>query len=66
DLLLCLNAPELGEAFIADTMAEACPECVKIARLEPSADFPDRNPDQQLKLFHYRYEGAGALPSERQ
>ncbi|MCV6613623.1 MAG: class I SAM-dependent methyltransferase [Cellvibrionaceae bacterium] len=66
DLLLCLNAPELGEAFIADTMAEACPECVKIARLEPSADFPDRNPDQQLKLFHYRYKGAGALPSERQ
>ncbi|WP_299769775.1 class I SAM-dependent methyltransferase [uncultured Pseudoteredinibacter sp.] len=57
DILLCLNAPELGEDFIDELIAQECPECIKVARLKPSEDFPDTNSDQQLKLFHCRYEG---------
>lgn len=57
DILLCLNAPQLGEDFIDSIMSEACPECEKVERLAPSEDFPDINPDQQLKLFHFRYTG---------
>jgi 23S rRNA (cytosine1962-C5)-methyltransferase len=55
DLLVCLNAPELGEAFICEQMLEACPACSLVGRLVPHADFPDIDPDQQLKLFHFRY-----------
>lgn len=57
DILICLNAPELGEDFIRDAIAEVCPACEFQQRLKPSADFPDINPEQQLKLFHYRFEG---------
>jgi len=59
DLLVCLNAPELGQAFICEKMLEVCPSCLLIGRLEPHVDFPDIDPDQQLKLFHFRY-----LPDE--
>ncbi|MBB6523285.1 class I SAM-dependent methyltransferase [Pseudoteredinibacter isoporae] len=62
DILLCLNAPELGEEFIAGLIAEECPDCVLVGRLEPSKDFPDQNKDQQLKLFHYRYNGEWQNP----
>lgn len=55
DILVCLNAPELGEAFITEKMSEACPSCQLVGRLEPHVDFPDVDPDQQLKLFHFRY-----------
>lgn len=64
DILLCLNAPELGEDFIAQLIEQECPECIKISRLEPSEDFPDINKDQQLKLFHYRYQGQWQNPRD--
>jgi len=55
DILFCLNAPELGQDFIQAVVQQECPDCRLIERLEPSADFPDANPEQQLKLLHYRY-----------
>ena len=64
DILLCLNAPELGEEFIAQLIEQECPECTKISRLAPSEDFPDVNKDQQLKLFHYRYTGQWQNPRD--
>jgi 23S rRNA (cytosine1962-C5)-methyltransferase len=60
DLLICLNAPELDSAFVQTAMADACPDCQLIGRLPAHADFPDINPEQQLKLFHYRYSPAAA------
>lgn len=59
DVLLCLNAPELGQEFVQQVVDQECPACRFIERLMPSPDFPDENPDQQLKLLHYRY-----LPDE--
>lgn len=64
DILLCLNAPELGEEFIAELIAKECPECILIGRLQASDDFPDQNKDQQLKLFHYRYTGEWQNPRQ--
>lgn len=55
DILFCLNAPELGQDFIQELVQQECPDCRFIERLEPSQDFPDANPEQQLKLLHYRY-----------
>lgn len=58
DVLLCLNAPELGEDFLQQLVSEECPDCHFVERLTPSADFPDIDPNQQLKLLHYRYSPA--------
>lgn len=55
DVLLCLNAPELGEDFLRQLVKDECPDCEFVARLTPSEDFPDADPDQQLKLMHFRY-----------
>tara|TARA_B100000446_G_scaffold42376_2_gene38077 strand:- start:33389 stop:34363 length:975 start_codon:yes stop_codon:yes gene_type:complete len=56
DILFCLNAPELDQAFLEELVALECPECCFVERLQPSADFPDADPDQQLKLLHYQYQ----------
>lgn len=55
DILLCLNAPELGTDFIQSAMLEACPHAQLVQRLPAHPDFPDKDPEQQLKLLHYRY-----------
>lgn len=53
-ILACLNAPELGADFLHIVFAEQCPECEFVERLTPHPDYPDVNPEQQLKLlvFH--------------
>ncbi|NHO64787.1 methyltransferase [Aestuariicella hydrocarbonica] len=56
DVLLCLNAPELGEDFLQALVSEECPDCYFVERLTPSPDFPDKDPNQQLKLMHFRYQ----------
>ncbi len=55
DVLCCLNSPELNEAFIDDCMAAEGVPCEKVQRLSPNADFPDIDPQKQLKLLHYRF-----------
>tara|TARA_R110002167_G_scaffold50342_3_gene146602 strand:- start:320 stop:1297 length:978 start_codon:yes stop_codon:yes gene_type:complete len=54
DLLACLNAPYLDEAFLREVMAEYCPEAEFIERLAGRFDFPERNLDRSLKVLHYR------------
>lgn len=61
DILLCLNAPELGQDFVQQVVDQECPDCQFIERLTPSPDFPDEDPDQQLKLLHYRYQPDGGV-----
>ena len=56
DILLCLNAPELDTSFLKQLVERECPECVFIGRLPASEEFPDQDPEQQLKLLHYRYQ----------
>ncbi len=53
-VLACLNAPELSEAYLKQQFEEQCPAAVFVERLTPSADFPDVEPQQQLKLLVYR------------
>ncbi|MBU2886812.1 class I SAM-dependent methyltransferase [Gilvimarinus agarilyticus] len=58
EVLACLNAPELPENFLSDLFAQYCPGAKLIERLPASKDFPDRHPDRQLKLTHWRVEAA--------
>lgn len=52
-VLACLNAPELPEAYLKEQFERECPRAAFVERLQPSADFPDINPEQQLKLLVY-------------
>ncbi|WP_238376399.1 class I SAM-dependent methyltransferase [Marinagarivorans algicola] len=53
-VLACLNAPEFSSDYLKDLFAEQAPALTFIERLKPSADFPDIDTEQQLKLLVYR------------
>ena len=55
DLLLSLNAPELPEAFLHESLEAAGLNCPFIERLPAHPDFPDQDSERQLKLLHVRY-----------
>jgi 23S rRNA (cytosine1962-C5)-methyltransferase len=54
DIVACLNAPYLDEAFLREIMAVHCPEAEFVARLAGREDFPELNADRALKVLHYR------------
>lgn len=53
-VLACLNAPELSEGFLKQQFVEQCPQADFIERVAPHGDFPDVDPEQQLKLLVYQ------------
>lgn len=57
EVLACLNAPELAPDFLQSVFAGHCPGAQLRGRLPPSPDFPDAEPERQLKLLHYHYPG---------
>lgn len=57
-VLACLNAPELSEGFLKQQFNEQCPQALFIERLQPHVDFPDVDPEQQLKLLIYKIPAA--------
>ena len=52
--LLCLNAPELGLAFLQDQMQAVAPELTFIERVANPAVFADVSPERSLKVLVYR------------
>lgn len=54
DVLACLNAPELGENFLIECFAEHCPQARLIERLPNRDDFPERDPERNLKMLYYQ------------
>lgn len=52
--LLCLNAPELDEAFLRDAVAQEAPELLFVERVANPAAFGDVSPDRALKVLAYR------------
>ncbi len=59
--LLCLNAPELGAAFLKDQMRELAPGLAFVERVANPAAFADTDADRALKVLVYR---APDLPAE--
>lgn len=53
-VLACLNAPELSDEFLKQQFEVQLSQAVFVERVEPHPDFPDINPEQQLKLLVYR------------
>lgn len=52
--LLCLNAPELGAAFLQDQMRELAPELQFVERVANPAVFADVEADRALKVLVYQ------------
>ncbi len=52
--LLCLNAPELGMAFLQDQVQAVAPELVFVERVANPAAFADVSPERALKVLVYR------------
>ena len=52
--LLCLNAPELGLAFLQDQMRELAPELQFVERVANPAVFADVDEERALKVLVYR------------
>jgi len=53
-VLLCLNAPELGPAFLQDQVAELAPELIYVERLANPPSFADVSGERSLKVLVYR------------
>ena len=52
--LLCLNAPELGPAFLQEQMQALAPELAFVERVANPAVFADVSQDRSLKVLVYR------------
>ncbi len=52
--LLCLNAPELGAAFLQDQMQELAPGLAFVQRVANPPVFADTSQDRALKVLVYR------------
>lgn len=50
-VLSCLNNPDLNADFLIDTFRTACPNAEFCYPLLPHADFPDSEPERQLKML---------------
>jgi len=55
--LLCLNAPELGPAFLQDAMQAEAPALQFVERLANPPSFADVAPERALKVLVYRAAG---------
>jgi 23S rRNA (cytosine1962-C5)-methyltransferase len=52
--LLCLNAPELGTAFVQDLVRDLAPELAFVERVANPSEFADVAPERALKVLVYR------------
>ena len=52
--LLCLNAPELGPAFLQEQVSELAPELTFVERLANPSEFADISEERSLKVLVYR------------
>ena len=59
-VLLCLNAPELGLAFLQEQMQALAPELTFVERVANPPVFADVAPERALKVLVYRAADGGA------
>jgi 23S rRNA (cytosine1962-C5)-methyltransferase len=52
--LLCLNAPELGLAFLQDQMQELAPQLTYVQRIANPPAFADVSAERSLKVLQYK------------
>lgn len=55
DLLVCLNSPDLNQAFVQEMMEEHSPNCEFVGVVNNPEVFKEIDSDKGLKVYHYRY-----------
>lgn len=61
DLLACLNAPWLDEAFLERTVLDNLPGSRRVSRMPFAPGFVEADRDAGLKVIHYRYSRPDSL-----
>ncbi|MCF6217221.1 MAG: class I SAM-dependent methyltransferase [Gammaproteobacteria bacterium] len=56
-MMLCLNAPELDESFLHETVAQACPSCRYLEQIAPPEVYVEAQPGKGLKVLIFVYDG---------
>jgi 23S rRNA (cytosine1962-C5)-methyltransferase len=54
-LMLCLNSPNLDDDFLKQQVAEHCPDCKIIGKIENPAVFNEAQQGKGLKVYLYQY-----------
>lgn len=57
-VMLCLNSPDLDDAFLLRQVEENCPECQLVQRIENPEVFRDAQAGKGLKVYLFRYLNA--------
>jgi 23S rRNA (cytosine1962-C5)-methyltransferase len=55
DVLLCLNSPDLSEAFLLAEVARECPQCKYQYRIDNPEVFIEAEVGKGLKVLYFRY-----------
>lgn len=56
DVLLCVNAPEVGTDFLHQQVQAHCPSLKFVNRIENHQDFPEIDDEKSLKAMIFKYE----------
>ncbi|QSX32253.1 class I SAM-dependent methyltransferase [Shewanella avicenniae] len=64
DVLLCLNAPELGRDFLMQQVADTLPQLRFIEQIENPPVFADVDADRALKVLLYRYHADAVVAAD--
>ena len=56
ELMLCLNSPDLSEAFLHQQIVIECPDCHFIEQIKPPQVFKEAHQGKGLKVLLYRYQ----------
>lgn len=56
DVLLCLNSPDLDEAFLLNEVAKECPECIFQYKVETPEVFKEAYQGKGLKCLYFIYK----------
>lgn len=55
EVLACVNAPDVAPRFLLDQMSQFAPEFTFIERLENPPEFEDIDPNNTLKIMHFKH-----------
>lgn len=54
-LMMCLNSPNLDDDFLKQQMAEHCPDCQLVGKIENPEVFKEAQQGKGLKVYLYQY-----------
>lgn len=60
-VMLCLNSPDLDDAFLLSQVEENCPECELLNKIENPAVFKEAEAGKGLKVYVFRFSPSDTI-----